>query len=90
VPASSELDELIAYLVGTSRLSRTEAERVVGDVIAFLSEAPEAYVRRRHRVLQALGVKNEQIFAQLERGLAGRCFAAPAYSPRQLRRIIYG
>jgi polyhydroxyalkanoate synthesis regulator phasin len=90
VTAIAELDDLIDHLVLTSRLTRGEAERLVGDVMSFLSEEPEAYVRRRHRDLQKLGLKNEQVFAQVETELTRRRFAAPLYSRRQLRRIIYG
>ena len=34
---SAEFDELIAYLVRTSRLGRSEAVRLVDEVLSFLS-----------------------------------------------------
>jgi len=86
----SELQELIAYLVRTTHLSTGEATRVVGDVLSFLSETPEAFVRRRHRTLQAEGLSNAEIFAQLVPELAQWRFRAPELSERQIRRIIYG
>jgi hypothetical protein len=86
----SELQELIAYLVRTTRLSPQEATRVVGDVLAFLDETPETYIRRRHRALQAEGLSNAEIFARIVPELAHLRFRAPELSERQIRRIIYG
>ena len=60
-----ELQELIAYLVRTSRLSPTEAQHVVAEVLSFLHETAEDFVRRRHRGLQAEGLPNASIYVQL-------------------------
>jgi hypothetical protein len=86
----SELQDLIAYLVRTTPLSPREATRVVGDVLAFLGETPEAYIRRRHLALQAEGLSNTEIFARIVAEIAQMRFRAPALSERQIRRIIYG
>ena len=86
----NDLEELLEYLARTTRLERREAERVVDEVLSFLGEQPEAFVRRRHLELQRQGLSNALIFARLERELSRRRFAAPAYSKRQLRRIVYG
>ena len=86
----SELEELVAHLVRTSRLTSPEAAKVVDEVLAFLSEQPEDFVRRRHRSLQQEGLSNSAIFARLSVELARWRFRAPAYSERQLRRVIYG
>ena len=86
----SELEELITYLVRTTPLSPGEATRVVGDVLAFLNETPEAYIRRRHLALQAEGLSNSEIFARLVSEVAQWRFRAPGLSERQIRRIIYG
>jgi hypothetical protein len=85
-----ELEDLIAYLVRTSRLSPAEARRFVGEVLSFLGETPEEFVRRRHRSLQAEGLANPEIFAQVAVELAHGRFRAPRYTERQIRRIIYG
>ena len=85
-----ELQDLIAYLVRTTSLSPRDATRVVGDVLAFLSETPEAYIRRRHHALQAEGLSNTEIFARVVEEIAQMRFRAPELSERQIRRIIYG
>ena len=86
----TELDDLIAYLVRSTRLSAGEAARLVDEVLAYLSELPEDYIRRRHAELQREGRSNPEIFARLAREVAVRRFRAPAYSERQIRRIVYG
>jgi DNA-directed RNA polymerase subunit F len=85
-----EFEELIAYLARTSRLSPAEAQRIVGEVLSFLQETPEEYVRRRHRVLQAEGLTNTSIYMRLRQELSAWRFRAPQYTPRQIRRMIYG
>jgi hypothetical protein len=85
-----ELEELVGYLVRTSRLSITEARRIVNEVLSFLDETPQAYVRRRHLELQAAGMANASIFPQLIDELDRLRFRATGYSERQIRRIIYG
>ena len=50
-----ELEELIAYLTRTGRLSGEEVRRMVAEVLGFLDETPEEFVRRRHRALQVPG-----------------------------------
>ena len=86
----ADLDELVEYLARTSRLDRSETRRLVDEVVAFLTEQPEEFVRRRHLALQRQGLANAAIFARLQTELAQRRFPAPAYTTRQLRRIIYG
>jgi hypothetical protein len=86
----TELDELVDYLVRSSRLTQPEAVRLIDEVIRFMSEAPEDFVRRRHLALQSQGLSNAEIFARLSHEVAQRRFRAPAYSERQLRRIVYG
>ena len=86
----SELQELAQYLSRTSRLRPEEAQRVIQEVIGYLQETPDVYVRRRHRALQAEGLANEAIYARLAVELSGWRFRAPALTQRQIRRMIYG
>jgi hypothetical protein len=86
----NELQEIVAYLVRTTPLSHGQATRVVDDVLAFLNETPEAFVRRRHLALQGEGLGNAGIFARILSELEHLRFKAPELSERQIRRIIYG
>jgi hypothetical protein len=86
----AEFEDLVIYLVRTTRLSRAEAARLVDDVLTFLDEQPEEFVCRRHRALQGEGLSNSDIFVRLAAELDRWRFRAPAYSERQLRRMIYG
>jgi hypothetical protein len=85
-----DVDALVEHLERSSCLSRGEAERVVADVVAFFSEAPDAFVVRRHGELKATGFSNSAIFAAIAAELDGRRFRAPPLSERQIRRLIYG
>ncbi|HTT06385.1 MAG TPA: hypothetical protein VMF64_13980 [Steroidobacteraceae bacterium] len=86
----SELQDLADHLSRTTRLAPEEAQRVVHEVIGYLQETPDAYVRRRHRALQSEGLANEAIYARLAAELSSWRFCAPALSRRQIRRMIYG
>jgi hypothetical protein len=89
VPAQQHGD-LVEYLTGTGPLSYAEAARVVADVLGYFSEAPDEFVRRRHRELKAGGLTNDQAFRRIVAELPHRRYAAPQLSLRQLRRIVYG
>ena len=88
--ASDALDPLLDHLERTTPLARAQAARVVADVLAYLSETTEQFVRRRHRELHARGVPNPAAFARIATELQGRRVAAPDLSERQIRRLIYG
>ena len=84
------LEELVSHLARTSRLSPQEARHLVEEVLSFLTDTPENFVRRRHRALQAAGWANAGIYAQLAAELSHWRFRAPPYTERQIRRLIYG
>jgi hypothetical protein len=86
----TDLDDLLDYLARTTGLERAVVERLVDEVVSFLAEEPEQFVRRRHLELQRRGLANPEIFERLERELSRRRFAAPVFTRRQLRRIVYG
>lgn len=89
-PAEHAPDDLVAHLVSMSRLRPAEAQRLALEVLAYFAERPEAFITRRHAELQAHGESNSRIYARLGEELAQRRFTAPAFSERQIRRIIYG
>lgn len=86
----AELDDLIGYLVRTSNLTTAQVGRLVDEVLAFLDESAEEFIRRRHRELQSEGHRNAKIFARIRDEATRRRFRAPAYTERQIRRIVYG
>jgi hypothetical protein len=90
MPAPIDHHELVAYLVRTTRLSAPEANRVLEEVLAFMDEAPEEFIRRRHLRLQAEGCANTEIFARIAAELDAWRFRSPRYTERQIRRVIYG
>lgn len=83
-------EALVQHVVESAGLEPAAARRLVEDVVAFYAEPVEDYVRRRHTRLKTYGARNDAIFAQLAEEVAGRVFAAPPLTERQLRRIIYG
>lgn len=82
--------ELVSRVAQSTGLTPAEAGRVIADVVAYFGETTESYVRRRHARLQDHGMRNQQIFAQLQTELGNRVVAPPMLSERQLRRIVYG
>jgi len=86
----ADLAELVAYLSRTTRLTAAEARKVIDEVLAFMNETAEDFIRRRHLALQSQGYSNAEIFARIAAELTQRRFRANEYSERQIRRIIYG
>jgi hypothetical protein len=87
---SPDLADLTEYLERSSRLSAGEAARVIDDVLGYLNETVDEFVRRRHRALQSDGLANAEIYARIGAELAQLRFRAPALSERQIRRMVYG
>ena len=81
---------LLEHLVHASGLRRSEARRIVEEVVSFYDETPQAFVVRRHRELQAEGMRNRAIYARVAAEMEGWRFRAPRLSERQIRRIVYG
>lgn len=81
---------LLDHLVNVSGLQRAEVRRVVEEIVSFFDETPEAFVVRRHRELQAEGLRNRVIYGRVAGELADWRFRAPRLSERQIRRIVYG
>ena len=86
----TELAELVSYLVRSTRLTAPEAQRVIDEVLSYMNETAEDFIRRRHLALQSQGLSNAAIFARLAAELPQRRFRADELSERQIRRMIYG
>lgn len=85
-----DLKDLIAFLARTSDLTAAQAARLVDEVLAYLDESAEEFIRRRHLELQQEGHPNSKIFSRICEEVTHRRFRSPAYTERQIRRIVYG
>jgi hypothetical protein len=90
VSRDERLDDLLGHLVRTTSLGPGTAGRLVEEFLEFFSESIEEFVARRHRELQAEGLRNDEIFARIADEMSARRFAAPPLTERQIRRLIYG
>jgi len=88
--ADTGYDDLVDHLVQHSALDPQSAIRVVREVLLYFDETPETFVKRRHAELKKQGLANPETFQQITDELRHRRFAAPAFTERQIRRIIYG
>jgi hypothetical protein len=77
-------------LLETYDLDPAVFDRLVADLWSLTRATPEEWIQRRHRQLQAQGRQNSEIFGIIERELGEGRFAAPPFSLRQIRRVIYG
>ncbi|MFI1915827.1 hypothetical protein [Nocardia sp. NPDC020380] len=82
--------ELVRHVAASTGLPPAVAARVVADVVGYFDETAEQFVRRRHAELQRRQLRNADIWQQLAAELAARPVAAPDFTERQLRRIVYG
>lgn len=82
--------DLVGHVVATTELTRAEARRVIGDVVAYYADPVEDVVRRRHGELRTYGTRNPEAFARIAQELSERVVAPPELSERQIRRIVYG
>ncbi len=85
-----DLRQLADHLAVLAGLPADRAYRVLTEVLSFLDETPDAFVRRRHQVLQHEGLSNADIYVRLRQELEQLRFRAPEYSERQIRRLVYG
>ena len=79
-----------AYLLASYDLDPDVIDRLAKDIWAFTRETPEEWIQKRHSQLQASGKRNEEIYGIIAREVTEIRFSAPAYTLRQIRRIIYG
>jgi hypothetical protein len=83
-------DQQRAYLLATYDLEPGILDRLVKDIWSFTKDTSEEWIQKRHSQLQSSGKRNEEIYAQIAQEVAASRFAAPVYTIRQIRRIIYG
>ena len=90
MPPAAIPPSLLDHLVRTGGLRLPEARRIVEEVVSFYGDTPTEFVVRRHRELQAEGMRNRAIYARVAEEMEGWRFRAPRLSERQIRRIVYG
>lgn len=78
------------HVSASTGLPESVAARVVADVVAHFGETTEEFVRRRHRLLQTRGLRNDEIWPRIAAELGARVVAPGTVSLRRLRRIVYG
>lgn len=83
-------DDLVWHVAGMLGIDPEHARKTITDILDYYHESLETYVRRRHAECKLRGMRNDDIFALLQRELTTRVVAAPPLSVRQLRRVIYG
>ena len=74
MPSPEHWSDLVQHLTRASRLERSEAARLVEEVLSYFAESTADYVARRHRELQTRGQPNAEIYRQLGRELSERRF----------------
>ena len=87
---SPQTELAVTRLEGLFGLSSATATRVVAEVLDCFRSAVDDYVRQRHGELREQGLSNDIIFERIAQELPHERFVAPPYTPRQLRRRIYG
>ncbi|MFZ5892919.1 MAG: hypothetical protein ACOY0T_17800 [Myxococcota bacterium] len=71
-------------------LSPEVAARAVAEIIDSFRFGVDEYIAVRHAELQGMGINNPEIYERIAAELPSLRFAAPALTPRQIRRRIYG
>jgi hypothetical protein len=86
----SGFEELITRLSRSSRMSERQTGHLVEEVLAYLDDSLDQFVRRRHHELQREGLRNSQIYQRVVQEASQRRFRADVLSTRQIRRLVYG
>ena len=65
-------------------------DRLIADLWDLTASNPQEWIQARHARLQQGGLRNDEIWRTIQTELSQGRFAAPAYTIRQIRRLIYG
>lgn len=84
------LEQAVRRLELVLGISPHAAARALAEVLDCFDSAVDEHIRTRHAELQRAGYSNDSIYSQIADELAALRFKAPALSPRQIRRRIYG
>ena len=90
LPVQQVLEQAARRLEQVLGLSSHAAERALAEVLDCFDSAVDEHIRTRHAELQRAGYSNDNIYSLIAQELGALRFKAPALSPRQIRRRIYG
>ena len=65
-------------------------DRLLADIWSMTAATIPEWVQSRHGVLQKTGLRNDEIWQQIQTEMPNHRFAAAPYTSRQIRRMIYG
>ena len=85
-----EKSEFKTYITATYALNENDFDRLLEDFNYYYTLELKEFIRTRHLELKTSGLKNSQIYKQLENEVQERRFKNEALSERQIRRVIYG
>lgn len=78
------------YLISTYPVDASLLDHLLEDLGEYFSKDVSEFISLRHQELHREGMKNDQIYGQIQIELKERRFAGPDMSIRQIRRAIYG
>ncbi|OQY32912.1 MAG: hypothetical protein B6241_09640 [Spirochaetaceae bacterium 4572_59] len=78
------------YLLSSYPIDESLLDHLLEDMGEYFSKDVRDFISLRHQELHREGMKNDQIYGQIQKELKERRFAGPDMSIRQIRRAIYG
>lgn len=78
------------YLLSSYPVDAGLLDRLVEDLGEYFSQSVQEYILSRHRELHSSGIRNNEIYVQIQSELKEKRFIGPDLSVRQIRRVIYG
>ena len=83
-------DQFKNYLLSAYPVDESLLNHLVEDLGDYFSKDTKEFICLRHQELHNEGLRNSEIYIQIQKELKERRFAAPEMSVRQIRRAIYG
>lgn len=78
------------HLLSSYPIEEDVLNHLLDDLGDYFSDDLQSFISRRHLQLQKEGIKNTEIYKQIQIELTERRYNMKPLSIRQIRRIIYG
>lgn len=78
------------YLLSSYPVDAGLLDRLVDDLGEYFSHSVQDFIISRHRELHGSGIRNQEIYVQIQKEIKEKRFTGPDMSVRQIRRVIYG